>query len=86
MGISPDGTIAYITTSSAATTLRRWDLVNQVELSAFGPFSANYNAVRDVLVLPNGDIIVALNRALGPVGTYLIAERWSAGGRLAEHL
>jgi len=81
LAASLDDTILYVVNpsgSSVNAAVKRWDLINEVLLTDLVAGVANY-ATKDIIVLKDGSILVARNRAIGGTPT-LVITRYDATG------
>lgn len=59
IAVNRAGTVLYFATSYLSTEVRRWDLVNDVELSVFLADAAGYHIASDIIVLADDTFLTA---------------------------
>jgi hypothetical protein len=79
MAVSPDGTILYYI-PYGTSEIKRWDLTNDVALSSLVADTAGVNAQDDIVILPDGRIILAVH--VVATNTYQVRHYDSGTGAL----
>jgi len=78
-------TILYYASGNLNQPVRRYDLVNNIELSTFYPGQGvNYSVLKDILVLADGTIVIAFYNNAGSVQTTKIIHFDSTGTILRQ--